>query len=167
MCDLLILFLFPALMVYAAVSDLLTMTLANWISLVLVGGFLALSAMLGTGWQALLVDHLSCGLAVLVATFALFARGWIGGGDAKLAAATALWFGWGQLADYGLVTSLIGGALTLAILALRRQPLPRLLSEARWIARLHDAESGVPYGIALAAAGLLLYPQTSVWTSAL
>ena len=58
--------------------------------------------------------HALCGAAMLVFTFALFNLGWIGGGDAKLAAATALWLGWTPLADYGLASALAGGALTLA-----------------------------------------------------
>ena len=49
--------------------------------------------------QAILL-HVAAGAAVLAVTFALFAFGWIGGGDAKLAAATALWLGFDTLPDY-------------------------------------------------------------------
>ena len=48
--------------------------------------------------------------------FAMFALGWIGGGDAKLAAAIALWLGWGALLDYSLSAAIYGGALTIVIL---------------------------------------------------
>ena len=44
----------------------------------------------------------------------LLRLGWIGGGDAKIAAATALWFGFDQLFPYLAVASLLGGLLTLA-----------------------------------------------------
>lgn len=104
-------------------------------------------------------------LAVLVVTFALFAFGWIGGGDAKLAAATALWMGWENLADYLLISTFIGGVLTLLILYARKWPLPTSLLRQNWIARLHDKATGVPYGIALAAAGLALFPQTHFWVA--
>jgi prepilin peptidase CpaA len=86
--------------------------------------------------------------------------GWIGGGDAKLFAATTLWLGPQALFSYSLTTALIGGALTFAILLLRSMPLPMALAGQGWLVRLHDAKEGVPYGIALAAAGLLIYPDT-------
>jgi prepilin peptidase CpaA len=97
---------------------------------------------------------------VLATTFVFFARGWIGGGDAKLAAATALWFGFGHLLDYLLYASIFGGVLTLALLQFRNLPLPAVLTRQAWIKRLHDRAGGVPYGIALAAAALAVYPKT-------
>jgi prepilin peptidase CpaA len=54
----------------------------------------------------------------------------------------------------------VGGAMTLFLLQARRIPLPDSLAGTRWIARLHAANTGVPYGIALAIAGLLVYPKT-------
>jgi prepilin peptidase CpaA len=163
MTDSAALVLFPALMAYAAWSDLFTMTIANWISMVLVAVFVALAVASGMPLQSIAVDHLSCGLAVLVITFALFVFGWIGGGDAKLAAATAVWIGWPLIADYGLLASVIGAALTFSILFFRKWALGPRFAAKTWIARLHDRKTGVPYGIALACAGLTLYPETSVW----
>ena len=97
---------------------------------------------------------------VLVVAFGFFTQGWIGGGDAKLAAATALWFGFDHLMDYLLYASLFGGVLTLLLMQFRKLPLPGLLARQAWIQRLHDKTGGVPYGIALAAAALLVYPHT-------
>jgi prepilin peptidase CpaA len=51
----------------------------------------------------------------------------------------------------------------LIILALRRYPLPSWLSRQTWIDRLHNPKSGVPYGIALATAALLVYPETAIF----
>lgn len=158
--------LFPSLMAYAASSDLLTMTIANWVSAVLVGGFLLLAALVGMPALEVLQAHVACGAAVLALTFALFACGWIGGGDAKLAAATAVWLGWDNLLAYGMTASVIGGGLTLVILYFRKVDLPAALIRQGWIERLHAAGTGVPYGIALAAAGLILYPDTAVWMAA-
>jgi prepilin peptidase CpaA len=84
-----------------------------------------------------------------------------GRGDAKLAAATALWFGFDHLFDYLIYASLFGGALTILLLQYRMLPLPRFLADQQWAARLHEKECGVPYGIALAAAGLCVYPETA------
>jgi prepilin peptidase CpaA len=97
---------------------------------------------------------------VLVIVFIFFSRGWIGGGDAKLAAATALWLGFAHLPDYLIYASLFGGALTLLIVQFRALPLPRAFVGREWAERLHQRGAGVPYGIALAAAALWIYPQT-------
>jgi prepilin peptidase CpaA len=156
--------LFPAVMAFAASSDLLTMTIANRVSLALVGGFVVLAALSGAS-GADLASHAGAAAAVLAAAFVCFARGWIGGGDAKLAAATTLWLGFGHLLDYLVYASLLGGALTLLIVQFRNFPLPRLLVGRDWAERLHRDGGGVPYGIALAVAALAVYPQTE-WMTA-
>jgi prepilin peptidase CpaA len=153
------LLLFPAVMAFAASSDLLTMTISNRVTLVLVAGFLALAVFSGMSLNVVLW-HATAALTVLAVTFTFFARGWIGGGDAKLAAATALWLGFDQLLPYVLYASIFGGILTLALLRFRQMPLPAALAKQPWVLRLHDARGGVPYGIALAAAALLAYPDS-------
>jgi prepilin peptidase CpaA len=45
-------------------------------------------------------------------------------------------------------------------------PLPSLLLGQEWALRLHRRDAGIPYGLALAAGALLVYPQT-VWFTAL
>jgi prepilin peptidase CpaA len=151
--------LFPATMAFAASSDLLTMTIANRISLVLVGGFVLLAVMTGMSATDMLL-HFGAGATVLLVAFVLFGCGWIGGGDAKLAAATALWLGFAHLPDYLIYSSILGGVLTLALIQFRMLPLPAMLVGREWIERLHRRGGGVPYGIALAAAALLVYPHT-------
>jgi prepilin peptidase CpaA len=157
--------LFPAMMAFAASSDLLTMTIANRVSLVLIGGFAVLAVLSGLSGPELL-SHVGAAAAVLAVAFVCFACGWIGGGDAKLAAATALWLGLSHLFDYLVYASILGGALTLLIIQFRTLPLPRVLVGKEWAERLHRQGGGVPYGIALAAAALLVYPQTE-WMTAL
>jgi prepilin peptidase CpaA len=160
-----IVFFFPAAMALAASMDVVTMTIPNRVSAALVVGYLALALALGLPLQSILI-HLSCGAGVLAIAFGLYSLGWIGGGDAKLAAATGLWFGWGLMLDYSLSAAVYGGALTLLILLGRRLVLPVFLTRHVWIARLHDAKTGIPYGVALAAAGLMLYPHTEIWRAA-
>lgn len=157
--DIIRLLLFPALMAFAASSDLLTMTISNRLSLALAGGFFLLTLITGMDIHAVAL-HLAAAAAVLVVAFIFFSQGWIGGGDAKLAAATALWFGFDHLLDYFIYASLFGGALTLMVLQFRKLPLPAVLARQSWILRLHEADAGVPYGIALAAAALAVYPKT-------
>jgi prepilin peptidase CpaA len=158
------LILFPALMAFAASSDLLTMTISNRVSLILAGGFVLLAVATGMSFNDILW-HLAAAGIVLVVAFVFFSRGWIGGGDAKLAAATALWLGFDHLLPYLIYASLFGGALTLLLIQFRLAPLPAMLARQPWVLRLQDRNGGVPCGIALAAAALAVYPETQ-WMAA-
>jgi len=158
------LLLFPALMAFAAASDLLTMTISNRVSLALAAGFLVLA--LASGMEpSEILSHLGAGVGVLAASFVCFAFGWIGGGDAKVAAAAALWFGFGHLLNYLVYASLFGGVLTLLLLQFRQWPLPYQLAGQAWLLKLHAKDSGIPYGIALAIGALVVYPETE-WIKA-
>jgi len=159
------LLLFPSLMAFAAASDLFTMTIPNRLSLALTAGFVALAVISGMGWYDMLM-HFSAGATVLVVAFGCFAMGWVGGGDAKVAAAAALWFGFGHLLDYLVYASLFGGALTLLLVQFRQWPLPYLLTGQSWLLKLHAKDSGIPYGIALAISALVVYPETE-WIKAI
>ena len=151
---------FPFLMIYAASSDLVSMTIANRVSVLLVVGFLVASAIVGLA-PAQIVLHLGAGFGCLAVTFAMFSFGWMGGGDAKLSAATALWFGPSQLiSEYVLLGAIYGGVLTLALLTLRARLQP--VTGVDFVDRLLERETGIPYGIALGAAGLTVY-SNSFW----
>ena len=158
------LLLFPALMAFAAASDLFTMTISNRVSILLIAGFVFIAVFSGMALQDILA-HSGAGLTVLAVAFVCFAMGWMGGGDAKVASATALWFGFSHLMDYLVYASLFGGALTLLLLQFRQWPLPYKLASQPWLLRLHDKETGIPYGIALAIGALMIYPETE-WIKA-
>ena len=162
--DLARLSLFPALMAFAAASDLFTMTISNRVSLALAGSFLVLAALSGMAPFEILT-HLGAGASVLLVAFFCFAMGWVGGGDAKIAAAAALWFGFAHLLNYLIYASLFGGALTVLLMQFRQWPLPYALAGQTWLLRLHAKDSGIPYGIALASGALMVYPDTD-WVKA-
>jgi prepilin peptidase CpaA len=155
---------FPALMALSASMDLITYTIPNPICLTLALGYLVLAAPLGVSAGEMLLN-VSCAVVILAIAFALFNLGWIGGGDAKLAAATALWLGWNSILDYGVTAAIYGGILTLIILSVRMAPFPAAFGRIAWIARLRSGNAGVPYGIALAAAGLIQYPGSVIWAA--
>jgi prepilin peptidase CpaA len=107
---------------------------------------------------------LAAGVVVLTAAFLLFSRGIIGGGDAKLVAAMALLIGYHDLFGFLLLMSLCGGVLAIAVLTrdILRGPLwhvfrriwrPSAIRGVAWIMPL--TRSTVPYGVAIAAAGVL------------
>jgi prepilin peptidase CpaA len=164
MLDLARLLLFPALMAFAAASDLFTMTISNRVSLALAAGFLLLAASTGMAPSEIL-SHVGAGALVLVVAFFCFTMGWVGGGDAKIVAAAALWFGFAHLMEYLLYASVFGGALTVLLMQFRQWPLPAMLTSQAWLLRLHARESGIPYGIALAIGALMIYPETD-WVKA-
>jgi prepilin peptidase CpaA len=157
----------PALLIAAAVFDLTSFTIPN----ILPAAMLALFAafMLATtlnGHSLSWSDtwpHLLAGAVALVAGMGMFAAGWIGGGDAKLFAMACLWLGWDSMLEYALMASVFGGMLTIALLTVRRLPLPPVVSAQPWLARLVDPNSGVPYGVALAIAALVILPDTELF----
>jgi prepilin peptidase CpaA len=159
--DLIKLFVLPLLFIAAAFSDLFTMKIPNWIALTISAVFAVVAFVTGMGLGDIGM-HIAAGLVVLAVCFVFFSRGWMGGGDAKLAAAAALWFGFNDLLNFLLIASVFGGALTLLLLLFRSQPLPFAAVMPPWVLKLHDRATGIPYGIALAAAGLLVY-QHSDW----
>ena len=159
-----LLLLFPIAMVYAAVSDFMTMTIPNRISLALLAGFFAFAILTGMSFEDF-GFHLLTGLAVLAVSIFMFWMGWLGGGDAKLLTAAALWLGHEMLFEYILIVTLLGGALALAILLYRQTIPPMWISGMAWAERLHDKKCGIPYGVALAGAGLWLYPHSQLFLS--
>src|SRR4051812_7213712 len=103
----------PFAFAFAAASDLTTMTIPNRLQLILIGAFAIAAVVTGMSLTTLGL-HVGAGALVLLIAFACFAFGWIGGSDAKLAAATALWFGLGPLLmQYLLIAAVYGGVLTL------------------------------------------------------
>jgi prepilin peptidase CpaA len=158
--------LFPAMMVFAALMDVMTMTIRNRLVMAIVAGYAILAPLAGIPPYEMGLS-LALAAGVFVAGFTIFSLGWIGGGDAKLAAATMLWLGTGHLVDYLVYTALFGGGLTLAILAFRQVALPAAWHSHGWMERLHQPRSGVPYGAAMAPAALMVFPHTAWMTATL
>lgn len=169
MFDSALILFFPFFMAFAGASDLVSMTISNKVSLALMAGFMVFALYIGMPVQEI-AWHWAIFALVLFVGFGLFALNAIGGGDAKLAASTALWLGWEHSLSYFVIAAFIGGLLTLVILRVRSMPLPDGIAGIGWIARLYRADEGIPYGIALAAAAIMVYPQTPwmqhVFTSA-
>lgn len=154
---------FPVAMAFAAANDLLTMKIPNRIPLALLGGFVAV-ALLTRMPLDVFGTNLAIGFAVLAVTFSLFALNLLGGGDAKLIAAGAVWIGSGHIVDYLAFITVCGGMFSLAILAYRMTPATALPLPA-WAVRLHTARGPIPYGIAIAAGALVVFPKTQLFLS--
>ena len=151
-----------ALLALAAAWDIASFTIPNFIPLSLIVLFACFVVAARLSWDAI-GSHVLVGFIGLIAGFVLFALRFIGGGDAKLFAATLVWLGFRDALDYALIAALFGGGLTLAILSVRALPLPVFLVRHAWLARLHDQKAGIPYGVALASGAFAVLPYTEVF----
>jgi prepilin peptidase CpaA len=157
---------FPFAMIYAAVSDIFSMTIANRVSILLIGTFLVVAPFIGLSWSDF-GSHLMAFAFVLSITFAMFALGAMGGGDAKLLASTALWMGFSvHLWNYILMSAVAGGVLALLILLLRKTSMSVYAGELPVLRTVIDAK-GIPYGAALAVGGLFAFPDSPAMVYAL
>ena len=157
---------FPLCLAMAAATDLLTMTIPNRVSLLMAAAFFAIAPLSGLPLATIGMGLLAAFIVFLVC-FALFALNVMGGGDAKLLSATALWFGFTpSLLLFVSAVGLFGGFLTFAILLMRGQsntilamglPLPSSLILAKKI----------PYGIAIAAGGFVAFPSSPIFIATL
>ncbi|ASS54904.1 A24 family peptidase [Rhizobium leguminosarum] len=156
----------PLCLAMAAFSDLFTMTIPNRVSLILIASFLILAPLTGLSLE-MIGMHLAGAAIVFSACFALFTFNVMGGGDAKLLSATALWFGLNESLLF-LMTDVaaIGGLITLLILLVRTQsntilaiglPVPNSVLLAKKI----------PYGIAIAIGGFMAFPSSPLFIAAL
>lgn len=150
----LIVALYAALLVVAAAGDVRALRIPNRIPLALVLLYPAfvLASPVPVDW----LGGVGVGAAALAGGFALFALGAFGGGDAKLLAAVALWAGPAAVLDAVLTTALVGGAIAL-VMATRARFGLALAFDACGARALRDAVlgPGVPYGVAIAAGGLV------------
>ncbi|MFN0265268.1 prepilin peptidase [Tepidamorphus sp. 3E244] len=162
---LLIVYVFPFAMMMAAFLDLLTMKLPNRFVIAFAAAFFPAALAVSLPWEVI-GSHAVAGGAMLAVTFSMFIAGWIGGGDAKFFAASALWLGWEHLLEYSLLSAFLGGILTVGLLFARTYPLPMFLARQEWVLRLHAPRTGIPYGVAMAMAGILMFSQTQ-WGTAL
>jgi len=149
--------LFAALVIGAAVRDLATFTIPNWISIALALAFAPAALLAGVSLPEIGLSF-AVGAGMLVIGAAMFAFGWIGGGDAKLMASAALWVGLRGLAPFAIYTALAGGALALGLVALRSAWLRPLAAVGPgWTQRLATPGESAPYGVAIAAGALAAF----------
>jgi prepilin peptidase CpaA len=145
----------------AALSDLRTMTIPNTISIVMTIGFVLFAAALGISIETIAYCLLAA-LITFVVCFGLFAINVMGGGDAKLLTASALWFGFSfPLVVFLVHTAFLGGLLTILILILRVQAKQFHLLHAFLPSSITNGHK-VPYGIAISAAGLINLGHTTI-----
>jgi prepilin peptidase CpaA len=152
--------IFAAPLMTAAYTDYSSMKIPNKIVVAL---FFAFFLTLPLHWQGLPVlgEHLGMFAAFFAAGFAMFALGWMGGGDAKLMAAIALWFGWADALPFILYTTLFGAAIALFLMMSSKFAPVRLKTSAFGM-KMYQGGKDMPYGIALAAGALFVWPNSQI-----
>jgi prepilin peptidase CpaA len=156
---------FPAALLVAAANDIYEFKIPNWVSLALFLAFFGAAASIGAPGKLVLEGFL-LGLGGLAIGFALFAARIVGGGDAKLLAATAPWIGVASLMNFLLNMALAGAVLAVALLIFRKTPLLPIYAQAPWVMRLHQKPKDIPYAVAIAAGGLATFPSTPLFLAA-
>jgi prepilin peptidase CpaA len=175
-----------AVMIAGAVYDAATLTIPNWISAVLLALFPVLAFAAGLSWTEAGI-HAAVGFAALVAGIGLFAAGLIGGGDAKLFAAISLYVGASGFGAFVFAVAVAGGALALTLLIVRYvgtffggrlesfsqaaggesnsygAAIGAAIAQLERFKHLTSRGAGIPYGIAIAAGGLIVLPATRLF----
>lgn len=153
--------LMPALVIVGGLHDLLTMRIPNWISVALVLLFFPVALLAGLGPTALAI-HVGIGLAALFIGAGMFALRWIGGGDAKLIAASCLWLGLSGSGMFLLWTGVVGGVFCLFLMMARQHLQMVTLYAPAWASRLLEPKGDIPYGVAIAIGALLAFPNADL-----
>jgi prepilin peptidase CpaA len=133
----------------AALSDLRSFRIANVFPAILILLFVGTHSV--SGFSGALWANLLHFLLALVVGMVLFSRGWVGGGDAKLYAAAALWFNWEGAVALIFLTGVAGLLLALAFVGARMTGLRKNVSKE---------DQRIPYGVAIAAGAIL----TAAWS---
>ncbi len=147
--------LFVGLFIAAALNDVAEFKIPNRIcfAIALLYPAYVLASPQPVDWVgALLVAAL-----IFAVGFFFFSFNWLGGGDAKLMAASALWAGPSHIVEFMLVTTLAGGAL--ALLLLHKDRLSFLAAPSLLVClppNSNAAKQRMPYGVAIAAGNLMI-----------
>jgi prepilin peptidase CpaA len=140
-----------AMFVVAAYGDVKTLQIPN--KLVIAVALLGLIRLAVIGDLTVALYTVGASVLILITVFLLFWRGFVGGGDAKLIAATALLVGYHNLLGFLVLMSLCGVLVTLAVL---------VTGFRGWRSQIDvgspeppKARLAVPYGVAIAGGGIV------------
>jgi prepilin peptidase CpaA len=151
---------FAGLLLFAAASDIATMTIPNWVSIAAALLF-PLGALAAGLDLPQIAAHLGAGAVAFAIGFALFSFGVMGGGDVKVITAASIWTGFSNLSPFALATAIAGGGLAIALI-LARKALAPAPSRPAYLNRLLEPKNGIPYAVAIAAGGLAVLPSLPI-----
>ncbi len=153
----------PILMIVAALSDLMSLRIPNWLTALTAVLFFPMAFLTGMplaefGW------HILAGVILFAAGFTLFSLRFFGGGDAKLMAAAGLWFGTAQTMPFLVATVIAGGVLALAVafwsLFMTLVDIHGTGENTQLGKAARKIKPKLPYGFAFAIGAIVAFPQT-------
>lgn len=156
-------YMLPTLMIIAAMTDVTTYRIPNWLTGLIALAFFPMAFLTGMplaefGW------HVAAGVMLFALGYALFAFGLFGGGDSKLMAAAGLWFGTSQTVPFLIMTAVAGGTLAIAVLGwslfMGFWHYYGTGPESVLDKQLKKVRPKLPYGFAFAVGALLAFPNT-------
>ena len=148
---------FFALSLFAALIDIETLTIPNWLNGWLAFLFIPAAIIAAPGWETVGM-HVLVGAIAFIVSVALFFAGVYGGGDAKFIPAVLIWLGPAGVAPFLVATALAGGILTIVVIIMRGL-MPAGVTPGFGVATFEDRK-GVPYGVAIAAGALFAAPAS-------
>jgi prepilin peptidase CpaA len=161
----LIVAVFPAGAIAAAVLDATSFTIPNKLTIGLAAAFFPVALILGLPMPTIAACA-AVGILALMVGIGLFALNWCGGGDAKMLAACALWLGLPAMLPFLFYMSLFGGVLALGLVMARKMMLGGLVANGpAWLGRLLAPEEALPYGVAIALGALVAFPSSPIFAA--
>lgn len=154
---------FPALLIYAAWSDVRSMLINNWVSIVLAVAFVPAAAASGMSMSEF-GAHLGFAALALMVGATLFYLGVFGGGDAKVIAAASLWLGFPGAGPFFFYMALCGGLLAFVLIVARRM---KIAEPPAWARKILSPTEGAPYAVAICAGALLAAPASPMLAGAM
>ena len=158
------LYILPTLLIAAALGDLMSLRIPNWLTLLTAGLFFPTALLLQMP-LAEFGSHILAGVLLFIIGYLLFTFGIFGGGDGKLMAAAGLWFGVSKIVPFLLFTAFAGGVLAVAVIAWSVVMMSWEIEGdtapfAGFAKKLRTMTPSVPYGVALAVGGILAFKDT-------
>jgi len=150
---------FAGSLIYAATSDIRSLEIPNRVSIIIAAAFLPAALITGLPISTIGL-HYGIGIGVFAVGAFLFSRGLVGGGDVKLLAAVCIWWSIGDLGKYLITVALLGGLLALVTIVARKTPV--LNRALPWLTDDSVSEQSIPYGVAIAIAGFVLFDKIPV-----
>ncbi len=150
---------FPFLVAAAAVSDFHNYKIPNWLTALMALAFLPVA--LSTGMLVPEIGmHYLAGFLLLLVGYMMFSLGIFGGGDAKMIAACAVWFGTQDTGSFLTSAVFCGGILAFAMLFWTLAKYIIQLDLGDFIPSIRKVMPQMPYGVALAAGAVLAIPDS-------
>lgn len=162
MYETLVLSVFPLLIMLAGISDYFTLTIPNWINTAIALSVIPFVLLSGMPVEVF-AWHVAAGVMSFLVGYYLFSANLIGGGDAKMLAACGLWIGWSELFQFAFYTAIAGGFLAITVglwsrLAEKSEDGAGVMTA--WMKKFRTGDLQLPYGIAIAAGGVVIFPAT-------